>query len=123
MMYMSSIIVHVLASTQFFELVTGAPPNKLEQVPQIAEATVHLNRVHPVNSDNYPSSSLLETCEARIPHYHVSRLRDTHQKHRGAGSSAMETDDSKALSFEVAIRMSNLKDSQYVGPLKVGSQG
>lgn len=120
------IVVFVL----FFEqaLTETLRPTKVEQALQIAEATVPLNRVHPVSPNNYPSSSLLETCEARIPHYHISRLRDTHHKHRqqkhlGDGSSVAETHESATLSVEAAIRMTNLKDSQYVGPLKVGSQG
>jgi len=138
-------------NTEFFSDAEFHSSFEPEVAPQIAESTVLLSRIHPVHPDNYPSS-MLELCEARIPHYHVERLRSAHQQHREGSSAATgsvqlhapaptDDDDSpwvqalfsaiqaedntnaKALSSEASVRMTNLRDSQYVGPLKVGSKG
>jgi len=125
-------------------------PSRKEEVPsEIAESVVMLSKVHSVSSENFPSmeddiaGSLVQTYESRVSDHHVSRLREVHGLVRSSqaplprqdGTAALEKDhtDTKqkgvtdgnggALNAEAAIRMANLRDSQYVGPLKVGSQG
>eukprot|EP00746_Dinoflagellata_sp_MGD_P002288 gnl/MRDRNA2_/MRDRNA2_104444_c0_seq1.p1 gnl/MRDRNA2_/MRDRNA2_104444_c0~~gnl/MRDRNA2_/MRDRNA2_104444_c0_seq1.p1 ORF type:complete len:498 (-),score=105.03 gnl/MRDRNA2_/MRDRNA2_104444_c0_seq1:12-1505(-) len=109
----------------------------------LAEVRVPLSRIHPVSSENFPSlegegtSSLVQLCESRVSHHHVSRLREMHGLLRSQeapetsknGTVVLEEDQKQnkgnggTLTTEAAIRMANLRDSQYVGPLKVGSQG
>jgi len=102
-----------------------------------AEGAVRLERLYPISTENYPAfeaGSLIQMHESRVPHRHTSRLRETHAKVRDQASSFFQVDDTPhsleekghidgALdSHMAAIRMTNLKDSQYVGPLMVGSQ-
>lgn len=97
--------------------------------------------------------SLIQLSESRVSHHQVSRLRQAHGVFRNDASSFFQTSETKSptrrhgnhdglshafvydlldtsanvghdsLNHAAAIRMTNLRDSQYVGPLKVGSQG
>jgi len=125
-----------------------AEQNKLAE-GHVPLTRVHpvVNHNFPDVTDSAVAAMLIQTHESRVPHYQVKKLREAHSVHRAplpgsmmqisgnpVRSNRAVLSDGTVLSENVAssaktglsgpsIRMTNLRDSQYVGPLRVGSQG